>query len=167
MSDTPKYFKLIKEYFLNHFIIYSDKYPPIIKTKVLTIHPHGHGKMSKNFVLEITIENSKKEREIFFSYREGPNSKKTISNHIVLEVKNTSKNHSQYRKNFFISDFCELYNLKLSEPSFFETTGKNYSFEKFKKYMDSVKFIIENSDLHRILNGEIWIDVPINMKPYK
>ncbi len=90
-----------------------------------------------------------------------------MCNDIVFEIINTSKNFTHSRKNFFIGDFCEFYGIELSEPSFYETTGESYSLEKFKKYIGAVKEIIENTNLKEIIEGKIWVDIPINMKPYK
>ena len=165
-NEIPQYFELIKEYFLTQLSMFSGKRPPIINNRALSIHSKNDN-ILKNYVLELTIENSVNERKIFFSYSEGPNAKRPLSNHIVFEVENISEIPFSGRKNFFIGDFCEFYNIELPESSFYETTGGGYSIEKFKKYIDSVILIIESTNLKKILKGDIWIDIPINMKPYK
>lgn len=167
MNETPEYFQLIKVYYLNQFTIFSDKYPPTVNINILPTPILKDNEVLNNYGLKITIDNQKTKRQLVLNYREGPNAAKTISNHIVFEIKNTLKNSKHSRNNFFIGDFCEFYDIELSEPSFYETTGENYSLEKFKKYIDAVKSIIENTNLKDILEGKIWIDIPINMKPYK
>ncbi len=167
MNETPVYFQLIKDYYLKQFMIFSDKYLPIININILPTPILKDNEALNNYGLKITIDNPNTKRKLLLNYREGPNAAKTISNHIVIEIKNTSKNSTHLRNNFFIGDFCEFYDIELSEPSFYETTGESYSLEKFKKYTDAVKSIIENTNLKEILEGKIWIDIPVNMKPYK
>ncbi len=166
--EYPQYFDLIKEYFLTQFSFFSNNNPPRVNIRDWnSIHSKNIESTLINFVIEITIDNLIGQREIFLSYYHGYSANVTLCNDIVFEIKNTSKNSTHSRKNFFIGDFCEFYDIELSEPSFYETTGESYSLEKLKKYTDAVKSIIENTNLKEILEGKIWIDIPVNMKPYK
>jgi hypothetical protein len=167
-NEIPDYFELIKDYFLSEFSMLIDKNRQEIINRILdSIHSKTENNTSKIFVLEITIENSISKRKIHLSFTEGLNAKGTKSNHITLKIENTSKKFLFDRAYFSIGDFCEFYKIGLSESSFYETTEANYSLEKFKNYIDAVKTIIENSILQQIIEGKIWIDIPINMKPYK
>lgn len=166
-NECPKYFDLVKDYFMKHFTIFMDEYESDIVNKTLYIQPDKVENILKNHILEINIENALSKRVMFFRYSEGPNAARTISNHITIEIKNTSSNSIYNRMNFFIGDYCDFYNIDLLESSFFVTTGENYSFDKFKKYLDEVKLIIETTNLKDIIKGEIWEEIPINMKPYK
>lgn len=166
-NECPKYFVLVKDYFMEHFTIFMDEYESDIVYKTLYIHPDKDENILKNHILEINIENTLNQRVLFFRYSEGPNAARSISNHITIEIKNKSSNYKYNRSNFFIGDYCDFYNIDLYESSFFVTTGEEYSFDKLKKYIDEVKLIIENTNLKDIIEGKIWEEIPVNMKPYK
>lgn len=166
--EYPQYFDLIKEFYLSQFHFFSGDNPARVNIRDWnSIHTKSMETTLINFVIEIKIDNLYGQREVFLSYYHGYSANVTLCNDIILGIKNTSQNCTQCRKNFFIKDFCDFYNIELLEPSFYETNNEKYSIDRFKKYIKSVKSIIECTNLKDILRGELWVDIPINMKPYK
>lgn len=117
-----------------------------------------------DFTLEISYTNLTNSRKVTFRYSDGHNAEKTIVNSISLQI---SKIDEKIPVTYNIEDYAKRYNFNFRENRFFVKTSFGDSFLKVENYIKLCIEVFSNEELKRILGDNYWINLPIDMSPYK
>ena len=113
---------------------------------------------------EIILLNTSNNKKINFYYSEGCNitNEKIIIYQFSIE---TDKTGAIKRNKFYLQDYALFKGLSYNQnipPKEWE----HYD-NKLKELFTLVKLILEDIELNRVLFNDEWVEIPINLEPYK
>lgn len=114
--------------------------------------------------LEVSVSNKSNSKTIIFYYSEGLNIDNEFIRLYLFSIE-TEKKEGIKRNKFYMQDYAQLKGLPYNQ---FIPAKYYYNYEeKLVEVFEQVKLILEDVELSKVLYADEWIEVPIDLEPYK
>jgi len=129
-------------------------------------HSKSLGGHKIDYLLSIVLENKIGNRKIHFSYYDGLNGEKKECNSFSVLIENTTDKQVK-RSKFSFEEYLRFRNIDLEIKTFFEKSQFQNSLSLLNQFLTHLENWLKNENLKSIIKGEEWIEIPIDMRPYK
>lgn len=166
-QDVLTEMERVKNYFHNKMFSFAQKWNLSEKHHIQSKKSFHHDLLTKkrmNYSLEISYTNLSHSRQILFRYNDGHNANRLIVNSLSFQIFNLNEKLS---KTYDIEDFARFLNREFVATKFFIKQNGDTSFKCAVKYIDECLNLLETETLRNIVCNDDWIQIPLNMSPYK
>jgi hypothetical protein len=123
-------------------------------------------KLEETYSLEIKAINISTCKKITWSFSHYLNFKNDLYNELTISFE-TFKKEGIKRNSFFLKDYLTYRKIEINLQEWDHHTSYEEEKERLKVIFRNVLVIIQTEELNRILFTNEWLEVPIDMSPYK
>jgi hypothetical protein len=123
-------------------------------------------KLKETYSLDITAINISTCKKITWSFRHYLNFENDLYNELIISFE-TFKKEGIKRNSFFLKDYLTYRKIEINFQEWDHHTSYEEEKERLKVIFRNVFAIIQTEELNRILFTNEWLEVPIDMSPYK